>query len=128
MTVALARLALCLAGSFACAVNAGCSGLGVFDSSAEGPGWVRKTRGPALVPQAAMELIVIGESSKADVTSSLGKATVISFDSGYEVWVYRWPAPSDKSTRAASELVVLFAPSGLVKKVRVRPGYATPDN
>ena len=71
-----------------------------------------------------MEMIVIGKSSKADVSSALGRATVISFDSGYEVWVYRWAA-ADRTTRAASELVVLFEPSGLATKVRVRPGYET---
>jgi hypothetical protein len=69
-----------------------------------------------------MEMIVIGKSTKADVSSALGRAVVVSFDSGYEVWVYRW-AGSDRTARAATELVVLFAPSGLVTKVRLRPGY-----
>jgi hypothetical protein len=72
-----------------------------------------------------VEKIVIGKSSKADVSSALGTATVISFDNGYEVWVYSWGAAADRTTRAASELVVLFEPSGLASKVRVRPGYAT---
>jgi hypothetical protein len=34
----------------------------------------------------------------------------------------RW-AGSERTTRAATELVVLFEPSGLVAKVRMRPGY-----
>ena len=53
-------------------------------------------------------------------------AIVIPFDSGYEVWVYRWPG-ADRTPRAATELVLLFEPSGLVKKQRVRPGYPPRD-
>ena len=70
-----------------------------------------------------MDMIATAKSTKADVSAALGKAIVIPFDSGYEVWVYRWPG-ADKTTRAATELVVLFEPSGLATKVRVRPGYA----
>jgi len=69
-----------------------------------------------------METIAVGRSTKADVASALGRAIVVSFDSGYEVWVYRWSG-SDGTTRAATELVVLFGPSGVVTKVRLRPGY-----
>ncbi|TDP72534.1 hypothetical protein [Roseateles toxinivorans] len=95
------------------------------EPSPDGPGPVRTPAGQALTPQAAMELIAIGKSGKAEVAAALGsKAIVIPFDSGYEVWVYRWPGP-DKTTRAATELVLLFEPSGLVKKLRLRPGYAT---
>lgn len=95
------------------------------DPSPDGPGPVRMPAGQTLTPQAAMELIAIGKSGKAEVSAALGgKAIVIPFDSGYEVWVYRWPGP-DKTTRAATELVLLFEPSGLVKKLRLRPGYAS---
>ena len=78
--------------------------------------------GPALAPQAAMDRVAVGKSTKPDVASALGKAIVIPFDSGYEVWVYRWPGP-DKTTRSATELVLLFDPSGVATKARVRPGY-----
>ncbi|HEX6706798.1 MAG TPA: hypothetical protein VF169_18715 [Albitalea sp.] len=71
-----------------------------------------------------MEMIAIGKSTKGDVSSALGKAIVIPFDSGYEVWVYRWGG-ADRTTRGATELVVLFGPSGVATKVRMRPGYAT---
>jgi hypothetical protein len=47
----------------------------------------------------------VGESTSADVRAALGEALVIDFDSGYEVWVYR-------------ELVLLFAPSGVLTKAR----------
>ena len=79
-------------------------------------------RDPGMSIQAASAAIAIGTSNRADVLAALGPATVVRFDSGYEIWVYR-----DKSLDAATtpaELVVLFAPSGVVKKTRIRPPYA----
>ncbi len=81
----------------------------------------------------ARESIVIGTSSKAEVIAALGKTQVVSFDSGYEVWVYRSlddaPPKGDSAERAAlakeasskAEFVVLFAPSGVGPKTRIRP-------
>ena len=71
--------------------------------------------------------------SREDVIAALGPATIIRFDSGYEVWVYRFvePAPR-KPTRETdsapaaerdhppSELVMLLTPAGVVAKIRVR--------
>jgi hypothetical protein len=114
--------ARCIAGLMACLCVA-CAGPGGVDPSLPGPGSVRTPTGQSLAPQAAADMIAIGKSSKADVSAALGDAIVISFDSGYEVWVYRWPG-ADRTPRAATELVVLFEPSGLAAKVRVRPGYA----
>ena len=123
MTIAPVRVALCSAASMAC-LCVGCAGTRMLDPSPSGAGSVRTPTGQPLAPQAAMDTIAVGKSTKADVSSALGKAIVVSFDSGYEVWVYRWGG-SDGTTRAATELVVLFEPSGLANKVRVRPGYAT---
>ena len=106
----------------ACLLMAGCAATGAFDPP-QGAGSARTPAGQALSTQAAMELIAIGKSSKADVSGALGQAVVIAFDSGYEVWVYRW-AGAEKTTRAATELVVLFDRSGVVAKVRVRAGYS----
>ena len=111
---------LCTAAMFA--ALAGCAGAGGFDPSPLGPGSARTPAGQRLAPQAALDTIAIGASSKADVSRALGTAVVIPFDSGYEVWVYRWAGP-DKTTRGATELVVLFEPSGRAVKVRLRPGY-----
>lgn len=122
MTIAPARLALGI-GVFAACLCAACAGPGMFDPPPEGPGSVRTPTGQSLAPQAAMEMIAIGKSTKAEVSSTLGKAIAIPFDSGYEVWVYRWAGP-ERTTRAATELVVLFSPSGVATKVRLRPGYA----
>jgi hypothetical protein len=116
---------MCAAAAMA-SLCAACAGTGLFEPPAQGPGAVRTPTGASLTPQAAMGTIALGKSSKADVSTALGQAIVIPFDSGYEVWVYRWPG-AEKTTRAATELVVLFDASGLATKVRVRPGYATRD-
>ena len=61
------------------------------------------------------DAVVIGKSTKADVRAALGDTLAISFDNGYEVWVYRL----ERDTTA--EFVILFAPSGIVAKIRIRP-------
>ena len=66
--------------------------------------------------------IAIGSATQADVMAALGPAAVIRFDSGHEVWVYRGKSP--EATAAKAELVVLFAPTGIAKKTRIRPAYA----
>ncbi|HKA41659.1 MAG TPA: hypothetical protein VKF40_06700 [Burkholderiales bacterium] len=81
------------------------------------------------------ETVAVGKT-KADVIATLGETLVISFDSGFEVWVYRLASDAPaKAARpqgaartslekpgpaAAGEFVVLFAPSGLVAKTRIR--------
>jgi hypothetical protein len=93
----------------------------------------------------ARNAIIIGKSTKAEVIAALGKTTVVSFDSGFEVWVYRiigervigWTAGKANwverilhagsetgTTRGNTEFVVLFAPSGVVAKTRIRPAPA----
>lgn len=52
--------------------------------------------------------------------AALGKTTVIGFDSGFEVWVYQY-GEGDRKTPVKNEYVVLFAPSGIVAKTRLRP-------
>jgi hypothetical protein len=89
----------------------------------------------------ASDAITIGKSTKADVVAALGKTTVVGFDSGFEVWVYQFMdgrvtgekaakpgwverilhAGSEKGTLGKIEFVILFAPSGVVTKTRVRP-------
>ncbi len=78
-------------------------------------------RDPNLSVQAASGSLAPGQSTKADVLAALGPATVLKFDSGYEVWAYRTKSAEPASTHA--ELVILFAPSGVVAKSRVRPAY-----
>lgn len=83
------------------------------------------------------DAVAIDKSTRADVVAALGETLVIRFDTGYEVWVYRLakdaraqgatarraaPAASDKAKPdTGAEFVILFAPSGLVAKTRIRP-------
>jgi hypothetical protein len=76
---------------------------------------------PGMSMQGAKDVIVPGTSTKADVAAALGPGTVVKFDSGYEVWVYRAKAYKPAvDALGTNELVVLFAPSGIVKKTRIR--------
>jgi hypothetical protein len=68
--------------------------------------------GEILSAQAAKERLTIGKSTRAEVRAMLGEAVVVDFASGYEVWVYR--------ERPRTEFVLLFAPSGILSKTRVR--------
>ena len=70
--------------------------------------------------QAAHDTLTVGKSTKADARAALGKAVVVDFDSGYEVWVYREKL-REKATPPATELVLLFAPSGRLAQTRIRP-------
>jgi hypothetical protein len=59
------------------------------------------------------------KSTKADARAALGEAVVVDFASGYEVWVYR-DRRRERSAATAAELVLLFPPSGVLAKTRVR--------
>lgn len=85
------------------------------------PGTAQSAAGQALAPQAAMARLQLGASTKQDVASALGPARVARFDSGHEVWVYRWPG-RDGTPEQASELVLLFPPTGPLAKFRLKPG------
>ena len=76
--------------------------------------------------QAASDGIVIGKSTKAEVQTALGPANVVKFDSGFEVWVYG--AREAKASSARAEFVILFTPSGIVKKTRIKPPYVSAAN
>ena len=99
-----------------CLWLAACAGPGLFSGGSDAPPFSN----PALSMQSASDSITIGKSSKADVMTALGAATVINFDSGFEVWVYR--AKSREPAEAKAEFVILFGTDGVVKKTRLRPG------
>ena len=79
----------------------------------------------------AQDTIAVGKSTKADVMATLGKSMVLPFESGYEVWAYRFKDPSEETPQKTpakdppqpppreTELVVLFAPSGIATKTRM---------
>jgi hypothetical protein len=98
---------------------AGCAGLPGAGGASDTPPF----RDPALSMQRAGELIVAGQSTRADVMAALGPATVVHFDSGFEVWVYRTKASG--ASEEKDEFVILFTPAGLVKKTRIRRGPAS---
>ena len=101
-----------------CLVLAGCAGPpAVTREQATMPAF----RDPAMSIQSANASIAIGTSTRAEVLAALGPASVVKFDSGYEVWVYRGKSPNTATKPA--ELVILFAPSGVVKKTRIKPLY-----
>ena len=110
----LIRNGFALAG---CLWLAACAGPGLFNAGSGAPPFSN----PVLSMQSASDSIIIGKSSKADVMTALGAATVINFDSGFEVWVYR--AKSREPAEAKAEFVILFGTDGIVKKTRLRPAY-----
>lgn len=116
------RASLCLA---ACLLLAGCAGAPALSQRATG---ASPFSDPVLSMESARDRIVIGRTSRQDLLEALGPAEVIAFDSGYAVWVYREPEPARRRARTASaeraQLVILTAPSGVVEKVRFRPGRA----
>ena len=113
-----ARVFRALVACLCCFWLVGCTGPSAFfNSENRAPPF----RDPSLSIQSAKEMIVIGQATQADVMAALGPATVVKFDSGFEVWVYRDKSPETKA--APGEFVILFAPSGVVKKTRLRPAY-----
>lgn len=73
----------------------------------------------ALLASCSAALAQDDTSTKADVRAGLGEAVVVDFPSGYEVWVYRQRA-HEKPPAPSAELVLLFDPSGILAKTRVR--------
>jgi hypothetical protein len=113
-----------------CAGVAGCAGPGASSVTTG-------TATPASILSAdnARNVVIIGKSTKTDVITALGKTMVISFDSGFEVWVYKvkddtpatasWRerigrAGSERGNLDDTEFVILFEPSGVVTKTRIR--------
>ena len=116
-----ARLFRALVACLCCFWFAGCAGpAGRFSSDTNAPPF----RDPHQSMQSAKDLVVTGQATRADVLAALGPATVVKFDSGFEVWVYR--AKSSESKVDPAEFVLLFTPSGIVKKTRLRPAYDRP--
>lgn len=79
-------------------------------------------RDPAVSMTQALDAVVPGVSTKANVAALLGTATVIRFDSAYEVWVYRGRSAGPAQLGGpGAELVILFSPAGIAIKSRLRP-------
>jgi len=77
-------------------------------------------RDPAMTLGAAAGTLTAGQTTKAQARALLGEPEAVPFDSGYEVWVYRTRGEQVPS----QELVLLFDPSGVLTKQRLRAGPA----
>ena len=112
-----------------------CAGACATQSQTTPSAVVTSPTAKTLTQARGMDAVVIGRSTKADVIAALGESLAIRFDNGYEVWVYhladdkaasrgrRGKSGSADDTRPgeSAEFVVLFQPSGVVAKTRVRP-------
>lgn len=79
-------------------------------------------RDPALTLEAGAASLAPGTTTRDQLATKLGPASIVRFDSGFEVWVYRSPtAGNQPAATGGAELVVLVDPSGVVKKSRIRP-------
>ena len=94
----------------------GCAGSGGLSATEPGLPILRDI---TMSANRAQSSLVIGQTTKAEALAVLGPATVIKFDSGYEVWAYRSREGRSRDTNA--ELVILFTPAGVVHKSRIRP-------
>ena len=99
----------------ACALLTGCA-----TQPPPKPTAARLGHGEILSARSAANALSIGRSTKSDVRAALGEGTVVNFDSGYEVWVYRERKQEKPPAPTADELVLLFEPSGILSKTRVR--------
>ena len=108
-----------------CLAVAACAAPGTFQS----PGATAALPGTATISAEALATpITLGSSTREEVAARLGRTTRVRFDSGFEVWVYRFAGePGGRTNPGASgpaEYVVLFTPSGIVAKTRFRPAPA----
>jgi hypothetical protein len=61
--------------------------------------------------------ITPGVTTREALLAGFGPTRQVSFDSGYQVWLYVAPAGPQRYT----ELVLLIDPDGVVRKMRRRP-------
>ncbi len=73
-------------------------------------------RGTQVDQQRIAEVAIVGQASRASVLAALGNTHTVSFDSGYQSWVYQVPRGGGRF----AEYVILFDPAGLVARTRVR--------
>jgi hypothetical protein len=67
------------------------------------------------------QLVVPGRTTRAELLTAFGPTKSVSFDSGYETWLYETEAGAGRHT----ELVLLLDRAGVVQKMRRRPPYPT---
>jgi hypothetical protein len=64
-----------------------------------------------------IQTVVPGQTTKAALLAAFGPTKAVTFDSGYEVWLYQVPQGHERYT----EFVILLDRNGVVRKMRRRP-------
>jgi hypothetical protein len=77
-----------------------------------------------LADQARVTAAIAPGATRASVQAALGPATAITFDSGYEVWLYQVARPGGQH----AEQVLLFNRAGLLSRSRLREPTAASAN
>ncbi|MES2900507.1 MAG: hypothetical protein V4723_12325 [Pseudomonadota bacterium] len=62
------------------------------------------------------QAVVPGQSTRQSVLAALGPTRSVSFDSGYQSWLYQIPLGG----ASYAEFVILFGPDGIVRKTSRR--------
>ncbi|GJI91713.1 MULTISPECIES: hypothetical protein [Duganella] len=70
-------------------------------------------------PGAADTAVAPGLRGMEQMRAALGPATVQRFDSGYQVWRYRYPSAVRRDPPAYADFVILFGPDGVARKARL---------
>ncbi|MBP1206171.1 hypothetical protein JOD97_004244 [Duganella sp. 1411] len=104
----------------------------LLDRSYYAPLWDRRWSDDTLVqfdymddPPGAAGTVAVADTHRDTerMRAALGPAAVVRFDSGYQVWRYRYPRltpkPSANGKPDDAEFVVLFGPDGLARKARL---------
>jgi hypothetical protein len=93
---------------------------------------VRTLRDPEMSLAQASALVRPGHSTRVGVEAALGPAATVRFGSGHEVWVWRSRVAASGSRQSSrekepprAEFIVLFSPSGIAQKTRIRQADGT---
>ncbi len=72
-------------------------------------------------PGAADIAVAADHRSTQQMRAALGPASVIRFDSGYQLWRYRYPSlrPAKEGEAQYADFVILFGPDGMARKARL---------
>jgi len=77
--------------------------------------------GTAVAADRFTQVVVPGRTTRAELLAAFGPTRSVSFDSGYQAWLYSASAGGGRS----EELVLLLDRDGIVRKMRRRPVYPT---
>jgi len=81
--------------------------------------------GTVVAPERFGQLVVPGRTTRAELLAAFGPTRSVSFDSGYQAWLYSAGAAGGASGKGGEELVLLLDRDGIVRKMRRRPAYPT---